>query len=77
MYKYISLLAGIVMKLYDDIEDNPYLVFLKDNTFLEGLKGLQYMFTTVVSMSNPIYLYIVYLENFLHFLVKMYHIYFQ
>lgn len=63
---YLSLLAGIAAKAYDDINDNPILKKLKNDTLLEYLKGVHYVSFTTISLSDPAFFYFSYMINFLH-----------
>ena len=48
----IALTAGVACKLYDDIQDNPFLSF--DNPYInEALKAVHYILLSVISIIYP------------------------
>ena len=63
---FLAFLAGIVCKLYDDLDDNIYLKRLKDPPLMEALKGLHYILFTTLSIFDPLFFIISYIGNFLH-----------
>lgn len=49
---FIALTAGVACKLYDDIQDNPFLSF--ENPYLnEALKAVHYILLSVISIVYP------------------------
>ena len=56
----LSLLAGMSTKLYDDLTDNHLLKSFKNDTFMEYLKGIQYISFTTVSIDDPLFFIISY-----------------
>jgi hypothetical protein len=68
-YELISLIAGIVCKLYDDIYDNKRFRNYKNNkVLLETLKGLHFITFTIVSIKEPIFFYLNVIINVLHYI---------
>jgi len=65
-YELLSLFAGACCKLYDDLDDNELLESLKTPFILEVLKGFHYVSFTIISAENPLFFYIHYLLNCLH-----------
>ena len=63
---YLSLLAGCSAKAYDDLNDNYVLQYLKNDTFMEFLKGIHYILFTTIGIENPLYFYFSYAANALH-----------
>ena len=63
MYSLLALLAGAVVKLYDDLEDNNLLHKFRNNILMEFLKGLQYVSFTSLSIKEPVFFIIQYVAN--------------
>lgn len=66
MSSLLALLAGIVIKLYDDLDDNNFLQQFRNNTLMEFIKGLHYIIFTSLSIEEPMFFIIQYLSNILH-----------
>ena len=66
MSSLLALLAGIVIKLYDDLDDNNFLQKFRNSTFMEFIKGLHYIIFTSLSIEEPMFFIIQYLSNILH-----------
>jgi hypothetical protein len=66
MYSLIALLAGVVKKLYDDLEDNNFLQKFHNNTLMEFLKGIHYILFMSLSIEEPLFFLFSYLLNILH-----------
>ena len=66
-YEFLSLFAGICCKLYDDLDDNELLSWLKTPFIMELLKGLHYVSFTCISLHNAAFFYFNYFTNLLHF----------
>jgi hypothetical protein len=54
-----SLIAGIVCKLYDDLQDNPLLKPYRNKTLMEALKIMHTMFFTIASLKDSMVYYLV------------------
>lgn len=67
-YKLVSLLCGVVCKLYDDLNDNPLLLKFKNKLLMEILKGLHYIFFISLSLKEPLFFCFQYIANVVHFL---------
>lgn len=65
-YELLSLFAGICCKLYDDLDDNELLSWLKTPFIMELLKGLHYVSFTCISLHNAAFFYFNYFTNLLH-----------
>jgi len=67
--KYImaSLFLGVVVKLYDDLVDNPLLQPYKNDYLLEFLKGLFFIIGTFISLGCSSFFITLYVGNFLAF----------
>ena len=63
-----AIIAGISSKIYDDIHDNEYLQCFKNETLLEGLKGVQFISTTKLGIEDPLFMIVYYLGNFANFI---------
>jgi len=63
---WLSLLAGLFCKTYDDIKDNNILKSFRNDTLLEYLKGMHYILFTIVSINDPMFFYINYIMNVLN-----------
>ena len=64
-----SFLGGISCKVYDDLTDNyPELskIFNISDILLEFLKGIHYIFFTIVSIDNPLFFINLYMECVTH-----------
>ena len=59
----LPILSGIFSKIYDDIEDNPFLSQFKTPFIMELLKGLEYVSFTVMSLADPLFLIIIYIVS--------------
>jgi len=66
MLLYLSFLAGLACKLYDDLSDNILLKEFKNETFMEFLKGIHYISFTTISINEPLFFIVNYALNFLH-----------
>jgi hypothetical protein len=66
MSSLLALLAGIVIKLYDDLDDNNFLQKFRNSTLMEFIKGLHYIIFTSLSIEEPMFFIIQYLSNILH-----------
>ena len=69
-YEFLSLFAGASCKLYDDLDDNELLSWLKTPFIMELLKGFHYVSFTCVSLHNAAFFYFNYFLNFLHLLTN-------
>jgi Skp family chaperone for outer membrane proteins len=67
-YYIASFIAGLVAKMYDDISDNEKLYKFKNEFLLELLKGIHYIFFTIISLKEPFFLLISLLANVLNLL---------
>jgi hypothetical protein len=63
-----AFIAGVSAKLYDDIVDNKYLHYFKNETLLEALKGVQFITTTKLSILDPLFIVVYYIGNFANFI---------
>ena len=63
-----AFLAGVSAKLYDDICDNPHVAKYKNDTLLEGLKGVQFMTTVKVALDDPLFMIVYYFGNVANFI---------
>ena len=58
-YEFLSLIAGIVCKIYDDIQDNKNFHNYKKNKFLlELLKGIHFITFTTISIDKPLFFFV-------------------
>jgi len=64
--KILSFLCGFVCKLYDDLKDNERLLIFKNDFSMELLKGLHYIFFTLISSVEPTFFIIEYVANFIN-----------
>lgn len=64
--KILSFLSGLVAKLYDDLKDNERLLIFKNDFLMELLKGLHYIFFTLISSVEPTFFIIEYIANFIN-----------
>lgn len=55
LYYVLAVLYGVVVKIYDDIYDNQCLIHYKNQTFMEILKGFQYILFTALSLKFPLF----------------------
>lgn len=62
-------IAGVVAKIYDDIEDNFRLEQLKTAHNMEVLKGIHYVTFTLVSMAYPLFFIIFYFAALINKLI--------
>lgn len=53
----LSIIAGVVAKLYDDLEDNIYLEWFKEPTVMETLKWLHYITDVSIGIVCPLMFY--------------------
>ena len=67
---FAALLAGFSCKLYDDLDDNETIAFLKNETLMEFLKGIHYICFTTVSINNPLWFIFNYIVNVAHHLTN-------
>lgn len=67
-YLFVAIFAGIVCKLYDDLEDNYILEKFKNSTFMEYLKGIHYICITALGIQDPLFFIFFYLGNFCNYL---------
>lgn len=65
-YELLSLFAGASCKLYDDLDDNTLIAWLKTPFILEVLKGFHYVSFTCVSLHSAAFFYFNYSVNILH-----------
>ena len=68
IYLFIAILAGIVCKLYDDLQDNFILEKFKNITFIEYLKGIHYICITSLAIQEPLFFIFFYMGNFFNYL---------
>lgn len=64
--KILSFFCGFVCKLYDDLKDNERLLLFKNDFSMEFLKGLHYIFFTLISLVEPTFFIIEYIVNLLN-----------
>jgi hypothetical protein len=64
----ISFLAGLSVKVYDDLNDNVILQKFRNDTFMEFLKGFHYILFTSISIEEPLFLIIQYVANVLNYI---------
>jgi hypothetical protein len=65
-FLFCAILAGVVCKLYDDVNDNQLLKQYKKPTLMEALKGLHFITCTILSIESPIFFLILYSMNALN-----------
>jgi hypothetical protein len=65
-FYFCSVLAGVVCKMYDDVNDNQRLQQYKNPVLMEALKGLHFISATILSIESPIFFLILYLMNALN-----------
>lgn len=70
MYLIASFMAGLCAKLYDDLTDNPLLTQLSSPLILEYLKGVHYILFTILSLQEPMFWFIIYVANVIHFVIN-------
>lgn len=72
IFDIFSFLGGLSAKLYDDFNDNPSFLNLKNNKFLmELLKGLHYLSFISVGMEDNLYYVLFYIANFINYLTSI------
>lgn len=64
---FLSFLAGLSAKMYDDLNDNFLLQPFHHQTFLEFLKGIHFISFTAVSIQDPLFFIISCIANVLHY----------
>ena len=67
-YYIAAFLGGIVAKMYDDIFDNKKLEKYKSEFILELLKGLHYIFFTIISLKAPFFFIIMTIVGMLSYI---------
>ena len=65
---FISLLGGLSVKVYDDLNDNIILQKFRNDTFMEFLKGLHFISFTAISIEEPLFFIISYIGNLMNYL---------
>ena len=65
---FISLLGGLSVKVYDDLNDNIILRKFRNDTFMEFLKGLHFISFTAISIEEPLFFIISYVGNLMNYL---------
>lgn len=65
-FLFCAVLAGVVCKMYDDVNDNQRLQQYKNPILMEALKGLHFISATILSIESPIFFLILYLMNALN-----------
>lgn len=72
IFDIFSFLGGLSAKLYDDFNDNPLFLNLKNNKFLmELLKGLHYLSFISVGMEDNLYYVLFYIANVMNYLTSI------
>ena len=66
MSLFISLLGGLSVKVYDDLNDNIMLRKFRNETFMEILKGFHFIQVTATSIEEPLFFIIYYVTNLLN-----------
>ena len=65
-FLFCAVLAGVVCKMYDDVNDNQRLQQYKNPVLMEALKGLHFISATILSIESTIFFLILYLMNALN-----------
>ena len=64
----ISLLAGLSVKVYDDLNDNIILQKIRNDTLMEFLKGFHFISFTAISIEEPLFFIISYFANLMNYM---------
>lgn len=66
----ISLLGGLSVKVYDDLNDNIILQNFRNDTLMEFLKGFHFISFTAISIEEPLFFIISYFGNLMNYLAN-------
>lgn len=61
-----SLIAGIVCKMYDDLQDNPLLKKYRNKILMESLKIIHVMLFTIISLKDSTFYYFFFVSILLN-----------